>query len=411
MPGQIANKVDDASNLPSSEWNALAQGHLNAIQVGGGALISGDSEQLPRSLASGSASWDFFADVGIANAYTLDVITNGINAIARPIPVALLDGQRVRFRTSNVNTGASTINVAGLGVKNITLDGVTSLAGGEISNVKENVLSFNTANDNFILISQDPIGLVTESQFLGKPPIFTYVNGTNISYGSGYFVLFDNSQYVSISSGSINLATTGVNALDTGTLQANDIIYVYGIYNSTTQVSAMIASHNATLPTLPSGYNSYGLIQAFIIDGTPEVVEFVMRPESGARVFIIANFQQNFNGLINNGVGTLLSIQAPEQAIVDMNIVARAGNISGILVRETWFPDEQVTSSSNTPTNGALQSMSLISNVGSELLSVYRTIQLDENKQIRARSNDGTATISTFLTSVQSYILPQYANR
>jgi hypothetical protein len=63
------------------------------------------------------------ADSGVANAYVVSPTT----AIA-----ALVDGAQVRFHTANANSGASTINVSGLGVKNLTKKGATALVSGDI---------------------------------------------------------------------------------------------------------------------------------------------------------------------------------------------------------------------------------------------------------------------------------------
>jgi hypothetical protein len=65
----------------------------------------------------------FAADSGAANAYVI--------APTPAIP-SLAAGAQIYFKTASANTGASTINVNGLGVKNITKQGTTALANGDI---------------------------------------------------------------------------------------------------------------------------------------------------------------------------------------------------------------------------------------------------------------------------------------
>ena len=59
-------------------------------------------------------------DIGGANSYTLDTGTTNTFVVAvTPPPAALVAGQVYKFKASNSNTGASTLNVAALGAKNL----------------------------------------------------------------------------------------------------------------------------------------------------------------------------------------------------------------------------------------------------------------------------------------------------
>jgi hypothetical protein len=69
------------------------------------------------------SQYQFIADSGVANAYVLTLT----------VPLAgLTTGNFIWFNTTHPNTGASTVNVSGLGVKNITFAGANALRGGEI---------------------------------------------------------------------------------------------------------------------------------------------------------------------------------------------------------------------------------------------------------------------------------------
>lgn len=66
----------------------------------------------------------------------------------------------------------------------------------------------------------------------------------------------------------INAATTGANALDTGAITTDTWYYVYAIYNPATQTSAGLVSTSSTAPTLPSGYTAKARLGAFLTDAS-----------------------------------------------------------------------------------------------------------------------------------------------
>lgn len=60
----------------------------------------------------------------------------------------------------------------------------------------------------------------------------------------------------------INRLTSGANGIDTGSVGAGVIYWVYVIYNPTTDTVSAVASTNSGSPTLPSGYTFYRKIGA-----------------------------------------------------------------------------------------------------------------------------------------------------
>lgn len=74
----------------------------------------------------------------------------------------------------------------------------------------------------------------------------------------------------------INLATVGAGGMDTGTATANGFVGIYAIYNPTTQVSALLATMEASaiLPivyggaNMPAGYTASALISVAPISAT-----------------------------------------------------------------------------------------------------------------------------------------------
>ena len=58
--------------------------------------------------------------------------TNAVTAVASPAPEAYVAGQAYRFVATGTNTGPVTLNISGLGARNVTKNGTTALAPGDI---------------------------------------------------------------------------------------------------------------------------------------------------------------------------------------------------------------------------------------------------------------------------------------
>lgn len=68
-------------------------------------------------------SLDYCLDTGVANAYVLTPLVPISNYVV---------GQVYKFKSKNTNTGASTVNISGIGVKNLVKSGNVALAPGDI---------------------------------------------------------------------------------------------------------------------------------------------------------------------------------------------------------------------------------------------------------------------------------------
>lgn len=128
-------------------------------------------------LASGRAQ--FYDETGVADAYVLAVKTD------QYAPASLFDGLTVIFEPGNVNTGASTINVAGLGVKDIKLPDGSDPAAGEIDGLIK--LRFNLASDRFELdlTGQIKVTKITVSGAYNPPAGVKWLRITAIGAGGG----------------------------------------------------------------------------------------------------------------------------------------------------------------------------------------------------------------------------------
>ena len=141
-----------------------AAADLNGFELENNTLIASvdltlndlDHTQTTIAVACYAANGDFYTDGGIVNAYVLTPQNLGGGGYRAPFVYA--PGMRVRFITPNANTGASTINVAGLGVVPILANDGSALVGGEIVAGRILELSANAGATAFLLIDGGTAG-------------------------------------------------------------------------------------------------------------------------------------------------------------------------------------------------------------------------------------------------------------
>jgi hypothetical protein len=113
---------------------------------------------------------NYAADTGVANAYVVTFSS---------LTTTYAAGLRIQFKATNANTGASTINVNGQGVKNITYANGTSLGpstilAGAIVDIMYDGTQFLLLNTNGYF-NVPPVGAKTSSYTLAKADIGKYV--------------------------------------------------------------------------------------------------------------------------------------------------------------------------------------------------------------------------------------------
>lgn len=164
---QDLNDKITGSTLTAAEWDQVPSEIQNVIEGLGQTLSAGDLNQLGKSIAGYVANGTFYTDSGTADAYVLSVIGS------KQSPTAYTDGLEVEFVVGNTNTGASTVNVASLGVKSIILEsGVATPAGALVVGINYK-LRFDTTDDAFHLLT------TTNRAIKGSP---TAVNASMVGY-------------------------------------------------------------------------------------------------------------------------------------------------------------------------------------------------------------------------------------
>jgi len=130
-------------NLTAAEFVQPMSEIQNVIENLGQTLTSSDLNQLGKGIAGYVANGTFYTDNGSANAYVLTTI--GLKQTA----TSYTEDMQVIFIAATTNTGSSTVNVAGLGVKNIT----DTSGGGEIVAGIRYELNYRTSTGEFETLS------------------------------------------------------------------------------------------------------------------------------------------------------------------------------------------------------------------------------------------------------------------
>lgn len=153
-------KFDDKINgntVDASEYNNIVRAPKDIITTSGQSVDTSNT-QLSKGLATYVAAGNFYNDSGLADAYVLS------NIGSLRAPHNYIEGMEVRFRAANANTGASTANIASLGLKNIKkADGVSDVTAGDIPTEADTILRYD--GTNFRLFSKPSNSLETVQVF------------------------------------------------------------------------------------------------------------------------------------------------------------------------------------------------------------------------------------------------------
>lgn len=230
---------------------------------------------------SQSGSFTFATDTGAANTYVVSLI---------PALTSRAEGQVIRVKVANTNTGASTIN-DGLGVVPLTGGAHSALQGGEMIAGGDAWVQWNSTvgSGSYVLLfctgAAEQLANGKKSQHAAALNQITSVVGSarnvvmSVTAASATATLTADEIIVETALGglkyqlsnfskTINLSTTGAGGMDTGTAPVSGYVALYVILNTTTGTSALLAT-NATSAkatevysgaNMPSGYTASALI-------------------------------------------------------------------------------------------------------------------------------------------------------
>ena len=147
----IANKVDGVDTLPAAAFNSDQSELENAVTSSDQTLDPNagpdtDLNMLGKAMAAYANAANVYDDSGAADAYVLSIATN-LKAVTK-----YYDNMMIVFKAGNSNTGASTVNVETLGVKDIKLPDGTALGAGDIISGKYVTAIYNLSDDRFEIV-------------------------------------------------------------------------------------------------------------------------------------------------------------------------------------------------------------------------------------------------------------------
>lgn len=264
-------------------WNA---GDIFAALITAGGL---------QAMTQANSAWAYAADTGAANAYVLTL---------SPAPTAYIDGMKVRGKIGNTNSGASVLNVNGLGNIAVTKLGAVALIGGEMQLGQDVEWTYDSAGPRFQITSN--LALMPESLAGAENLVITYTNTTAV-VTANRAVLRNSTSGDTVPIGAVNVtinfAVNGANGLDTGAFAAGTGYFMFLIYNPGTNTIAGLGSLSATAPTLPAGYTSFVRVGANFSDGSTHFYNVV---QHGKNVEFIASVRVLASGAA--GVNTAISL-------------------------------------------------------------------------------------------------------
>lgn len=151
IPTQVVGGI-----LTPGEFNDIPDELEHAITDSGQTLTSADLYQLSKAMSAYAAGGDFYTDSGAADAYVLSTVG------AKQGPPVYFNGMRCRFRPTANNTGASTVNVDGIGVANIKLaDGASNPAAGDISTASDCEIVYDGTNFRIVGLAKPSLVLAS----------------------------------------------------------------------------------------------------------------------------------------------------------------------------------------------------------------------------------------------------------
>ena len=133
--------------LSADEYSdGTSQENQNAV-LNSGQVLGGPNDQLGQAMLRYNAAGNEYIDSGAANAYILN------SRIVSYQLQAYIDGMKVNFLATHTNTGAITVNVNSLGVKDVVFPDGNPVTTGLLAQNKYITFIYDLASDEFIYVS------------------------------------------------------------------------------------------------------------------------------------------------------------------------------------------------------------------------------------------------------------------
>lgn len=185
------------------------------------------------------------------------------------------------FEAASTSSGALTLQVLGLGLKNVyknngaTAAGANDFIAGSTYKVSYNA-ALNGAAGGWVILNQGASSASAGSvQGAYKKLKVQATSDTGITITADQIACSDGSTaFTTVFAASVTIATgtVGANGIDTGSISSSTWYYSYVIYNTNTSTAASLLSLSSTAPTLPAGYSQFARVGAHITDGSAHLL-------------------------------------------------------------------------------------------------------------------------------------------
>ena len=134
-------------DLSANEYSLCTSLENQNAVLNSGQILGGPTDQLTQAMLRYNASGNEYIDSGAANAYVLN------SRISTYRIQSYIDGLKVNFLATHTNTGAITVNVNSLGVKDVVFPDGNPVTTGLLALNKYITFIYDLASDEFIYVS------------------------------------------------------------------------------------------------------------------------------------------------------------------------------------------------------------------------------------------------------------------
>lgn len=207
---------------------------------------------------------------------------NAITGTPTITPTALAAGMLISLKASSTNTGATTLNWAGLGavaVKVNTTSALLACYGGEIINGNTYIFEYSAADACWILLT--PSNRATWPPGTISGLTLSRASATTFGIAVGYASNEDSGVHYDMTGASAFTKSlsawvvgTGNGGLDTGAVGASTWYHVHMIRKDTDGSIDYLYSLSVAAPTMPTGYTARRRIGSILTNGASQIVSF-----------------------------------------------------------------------------------------------------------------------------------------
>lgn len=385
--------TDSVTPYDAAAANDMTTETNNAIVSASLVLDDTNNNQLDTAINTIVHDGAAYTDTGIVNAYVLTRAT-----AARKSPLAYTEGMKIRFTTANASSGAATVNVAGIGIKDIKDAAGAALTGGEIPANRWVELTFDVSDDAFLITnvataagsesvtvgglfgfevqtnSGDPdhdmdfaVGQANDTEFRG---LLDNIGGSTI-VKQGDLVFAEGTNAGGMASALTIAVDTWYRLM---AIKKNDGVIDYG-YDTAADASLLLASPNA------SAYTQYRQIGWRLTDSSANFLPIYQSGDFVGHQAAIDDFSGN-----TTSSATLHTVSAPPDPAVRADLTVTVSNDS-VFVTPTRADDV-------VPTKLYCTLRGVNDGGGKTSGSAQIQILMDSNSQIRTRGDKGAEEFS-----------------